>query len=99
MGSLGLTKTVVLGTGNSYGTGIIEPFWGGMGRADSEKNVELLKSFKQRKCITFDMLVLRSRKWIRGHSGSRGTNLMASAGIMIRDEMAGQITVTEMGCG
>lgn len=32
----------------------------------------------------------------RGYSGSRGTNLMASAGIL-RDGVAGQITVTEMG--
>lgn len=33
----------------------------------------------------------------RGHSGSRGTNLMASVGILIRDGVAGQITVTKMG--
>lgn len=32
----------------------------------------------------------------RGHSGSRGTNLMASAGIL-REGVAGQITVTETG--
>lgn len=40
---VGNSGTVVLGTGSSYGMGIIEPFWGGMGRADCEKNVELLK--------------------------------------------------------
>ena len=33
----------------------------------------------------------------RGHNGSREANLMASAAILIRDGMAGQITVTEMG--
>lgn len=64
MCSLWVTKIVVLGTRSSYGWGEIESFWGGMERVTVRRKCGIIKGFKQRKDIKFDMQVLRSRKWI-----------------------------------
>lgn len=61
MCSLGVTKTIVLGTGSLYG-GDYRAILGRHGRADGKKKMELLKVLKKGKDFQVQMQVLRSRK-------------------------------------
>lgn len=88
MCSLGVTKTIVLGTGSFYGVGY-RAILGRHRNANGKKKMELLKILKKRKYFQVQCKFYGP--------GSREDNLIASAAILIRDEVAGQISVNRDG--
>lgn len=88
MCSLGVTKTIVLGTSSFYGVGY-RAILGRHRNTNGKKKMELLKVLKKRKYFQVQCKFYGP--------GSREDNLIASAAILIRDEVAGQISVNRDG--